>query len=101
MRRWLDGDKSLFCVDLKATFTIHTSKTGAQLIIPLPHQAISLFRIMQKLSSSQQYIFTGMLGHLPLHEHTLNKQSNIINNLILDQLIGDNGLLPYGKKFVI
>jgi integrase len=66
----------------KATFTIHTSKTGAQLIIPLPHQAISLFRIMQKLSSSQQYIFTGMLGHLPLHEHTLNKQSNIINNLI-------------------
>ncbi len=148
-------------------FKIHTSKTGSQLIIPLPHQAIALFRIMQDLSQSPQYIFTGMIAHLPLHEHTLNKQSNIINNLVfgnntdkyfvihdlrrtaatylgemgypsdyievalnhtkggikqvyqrsqyldqrkdmlqawadeLDKLVGDSGLLPYGKKFVI
>ena len=63
------------------TFTLNTSKTGAKLVIPLPTQAISLFRIMQSLSTNTDYIFIGT-NNMPLHEHTLNKQSNIINNLV-------------------
>ncbi len=66
----------------KETFTITTSKMGSQLVIPLPKQAIALFRIMQELSQNSNYIFTGTTDNLPVHEHTLNKQSTIINYLM-------------------
>lgn len=151
----------------KSQFIIKDSKMGSQLLIPLPTQALALFKILKDLSEGSEFIFVGKDGNRPINDDTLNKQNNIINHIMfncnkaqyftihdlrrtgathlgelgypsdyievalnhtksgmkqvyqrsqyleqrkemlqkwadrLDTLIGDAGLLPYDKKFII
>jgi integrase len=77
----------------KSTFTITTSKMGTQLVIPLPTQAIALFRILQELSPQKilsndgvlqgsDYIFVVNSQNIPLNQYTLNQHSSTINHIM-------------------
>lgn len=62
------------------TFTIDSSKTDAELVIPLPTQAIKLFQILKQIANGSEYIFAGIIdNNKPMHENTLNKQIENIN----------------------
>lgn len=65
---------------VEQTFIINTSKTDAELVIPLPTQAMKLFELLKMLSKDSRYIFVGATDiNKPMHENTLNKQIEGIN----------------------
>lgn len=73
-----------------ATYAIDTSKTGAQLLIPLPHQAISLLQILKDMTERElgrnieptDNIFMGKLPKTPMCKQTLNRVTDLLNWVI-------------------
>lgn len=66
----------------KAQFMIKESKMGTQLLIPLPTQAVALFKILKDLSQGSDYILAGKEVDRPISSDTLNKQNIIINHIM-------------------
>ena len=57
----------------KQMFVIKQSKMDKELVIPLPHQAVTMFEMLKNLSSGSEYIFIGRGGiHQPISSTTLN-----------------------------
>ena len=71
-------------VDFKQhTFTIIESKMDTQLVIPLPNQAIALFKKLKELAQGSSYIFIGRSGiHTPISSTTLNWALKPINQFM-------------------
>jgi integrase len=73
-----------------AKYAIDASKTGAKLLIPLPHQAVSLLQIIKNMASRElgrnieatDYIFMGKLPNAPMCRQTLNRVTDLLNWVI-------------------
>jgi integrase len=68
-------------------FIVNQSKTNTQLVIPLPHQAITIFRKLKELAQDSKFIFNGRsMGLAHISKTTLNYMLIPINQA----MFGDN-----------